>query len=68
MVARLLGEPGQDSGTVGHGQGGAVERDHQQPAPAGPWSVRDCGRAAQQVEQPLQRFAADASAGLGERA
>lgn len=33
----------------------------------GPLAVRGCVRAAQQVEQPPQRFAADASAGLGRR-
>ncbi|GAB3168002.1 hypothetical protein [Streptomyces incanus] len=68
VVARLLGAPGQDGGGVGDRQGGAVECDHQQTAPTGSWAVPGGGRAAQQGEQPPQRLAADAAAGLGRRA
>jgi site-specific DNA recombinase len=68
VVAAPLGEPGQVRRAVWHGQGGAIDRAHQQPAPPRPTTARNRGRAAQQIKQEPQRCGADPAACLRQRA
>ena len=59
-----LAQPGPGSGIVGDVQAGPVDRDHQQPSPAGPGGADRGRRAPQQVEQGAHRAHSEPGAGV----